>query len=144
MISGQWQFQPTVDISKAVAAELQSSGLFKEAFLAERPTDGDLTLQITINSLHYESKTFSYCISVAGPLLWFFLPAGTVDNDISLAFELKDRSGKMIWSGESKRDFESGGFWIYSVPSDFRYDNLLKEILMQDVLPALEKLPAQS
>jgi hypothetical protein len=145
VMNTEWRFAPTTDISKAVAAELQSSGLFKEAFLAERPNDGDLQMQVTIISTDYETKNFTYCLSIAGPFLWLIgFPAGSFTNKLSLMFELKDQAGTLLWSGEGHRNFESGAVWIYKVPSDFRYDNMLKEIMMDEVLPALEKLPAQA
>jgi hypothetical protein len=141
MTSTMWQFRPDEDIAKAVAAELQGSGLFREAFFTMRPSEGELTMTVTVKRLAYDGKLISYGLSVFGPILWWILPAGTANNEMQLAFELKDRaSGNTLWSGAGQRSYESGPFWIYSMPSDFEYDNLLKSIVLQDLLPALERL----
>jgi hypothetical protein len=143
VVSSTWQFRPDEDIAKAVAAELQNSGLYREAFYTARASEGDLVMNVTIESTRAEGKMITYGLSIYGPLLWLIgFPAGTADNELRLAFELTERATKRsLWSGSFERSYDAGVYWIYSLPSDFEYDNLLKDIMLNDVLPALEQLP---
>ena len=139
-----WDFVPGEDIAKAVAAELQASGLFRAAFFTTRFSEGDLVLRLTLRSTQHEGKILSYGLSVYGPLLWVIgFPAGTVSNELALDFALEDRMGRRLWSRSCAREWDEGWFWIYAPPSDFQYDRLLKDMLVNEVLPALEKLPPQ-
>jgi hypothetical protein len=141
--SGEWKFYPSEDIARAVAAELQASGLFREVFFSTGLSDGELVLKIAIRSTLQEGKVITYGLSVYGPLLWLIgFPAGTASNELKLDFDLQDRaSGRSLWSARCERTWDHGLFWIYSLPSDFEYHRLLKDMLLHDVLPALEKLP---
>lgn len=142
--SGEWTFQPAEDIPRAVAAELQASGLFREAFFTTRLSEGELVLKIAILSTLQEGKVITYGLSVYGPLLWLIgFPAGTASNELKLDFDLQDRAGRSLWSARCERSWDHGFFWVYSLPSDFEYERLLKDMLLHDVLPALEKLPPQ-
>jgi hypothetical protein len=136
--SGLWLFRPPEDIAKAVAEEINNSGIFKEAFFTNRPSEGELTLRGNLKSTYYYGNLISYCMSVYGVYLWFIgLPAGTYENNLEISFELVERTtGEVLWNGTYKKDF-SKTFWIYAPGADFRYDQLLKEI-MKEVIPSLK------
>jgi hypothetical protein len=73
--SAAWQFRPAEDFARAAAADLQASGLFKEAYFAERPSDAYLVVTGNIRSTNYSGSVYS-------PLLWLFgLPAASVENN---------------------------------------------------------------
>jgi hypothetical protein len=145
MTSREWSFHPGEDIARAVAAELQASGLFREACFTSGLADSELVLKITVLSTLQEGKVLSYGLSLYGPLLWLIgFPAGTVSNELALDFDLQDAaSGRSLWGLRCQRTVDHGAFWIYAPPSDFEYAALLKDMLLHDVLPALEALPAQ-
>ena len=136
--SGLWLFKPPEDLAKAVAEEINNSGIFKEAFFTNRASEGELSLKGNVKSTFYNGKLLSYCISFAGVYLWFIgLPAGTYENNLEISFELVEPStGKVLWNGTYKKDY-SKVFWIYAPGADFRYDQLLKEI-MKDVIQSLK------
>lgn len=134
-----WLFKPTEDLAKAAAEELQASSLFKEVFYTQRASEGDLIFLGTVNSTRYSGTTISYGLSVYGPLLWFFgLPCGSIHNELEVRFNLVDRDNKVLWSNEYKRNYDKSPVIFYSLPSDFQYDSLYKEIMLQTVID-LEK-----
>ena len=135
--SGMWLFKPPEDLAKAVAEEINNSGIFKEAFFTNRASEGELILKGNLLSTFYNGKLISYCISFAGVYLWFIgFPAGTYENDLEISFELVEGStGKVLWNGTYKKDF-SKTFWIYAPGADFRYDELLKDI-MKDAIQSI-------
>ena len=140
LTSGLWQFKPTEDIAKAVAAEINNRRIFKEAFFTYRESDGELVLKGTISSTKYDGKIISYGLSVEGPLLWIIgLPAGTIMNDLSIKLSLQDRSsGKVLWGNSYSTTNDHGAYWIYSLPSDMMYAGML-ENLMPTILSDLER-----
>ncbi len=138
MSSTLWLFKPPEDLAKAVAEEINNSGIFKEVFFTNRASEGELILKGNLLSTFYNGKLISYCMSFCGVYLWFIgLPAGTYENDLEISFELVESStGNVLWNGTYKKDF-SKTFWIYAPGADFRYDELLKEI-MKDAIQSLK------
>ena len=136
--SGLWLFRPPEDLAKAVPEEINNSGIFKETFFTNRASEGELVLKGNIISTYYYGSLFSYCLSFYGADLWLIgLPAGNYENNLELSFELVEPSaGKVLWDGTYKKEF-SKVFWIYAPGADFRYDELLKEI-MKEVIPSLK------
>lgn len=135
--SGLWLFRPPEDIAKAVAEEVNNSGIFKEAFFTNRASEGELILRGNLKSTFYKGDLISYCISVYGAYLWLIgFPAGSYENNLEISFELvKSSTGEVLWDGTYKKDY-SKVFWIYAPGADFRYDQLLKDI-MRDVIQSL-------
>ena len=139
---GDWRFQPSEDIAKAVAAELAASGLFDEVFYASPAPKGTLVLSVTIESTLAEGRIITYGLSMAGPVLWLFgLPSGTLHSDLKLAFELTDQvTGRSLWSARCERSFDDPDYGLYDPTPGFQYDTMLKDMLVTEVLPALEYL----
>jgi hypothetical protein len=137
--SSVWFFKPTEDIAKAIAEEINNSGIFKEAFFTYRANEAGLNLRGNIKSTYYGGKLFSYGLSVYGADLWFIgFPAGTCENNLEISLELvESATGKVLWSETYKKEY-SDVFWIYALSADFQYDQLLKEI-MKDVIPSLKR-----
>ena len=131
ILSGLWQFKPTEDIAKAIAAELQSRRIFRDAFFTFRESDAELVLHGTLKSTRYDGKLITYGLSAYGPLLWFFgLPAGAVSNELVISLRLVDRSSQeSLWEKEYRGEHDTGPFWIYAMPEDFYYDTILKKLI---------------
>lgn len=142
--SAAWQFRPSEDFARGAAAELQASGLFKEAYYSERGNDADLVFTGNIISTNYSGSIISYGLSAYGPLLWIVgLPAGTVHNELVMEMSLTDRrTGAVVWSGTSRGTYERSPFWLYAMPSDFDYDNLFKPMMKDAVTGIQPKLAA--
>jgi hypothetical protein len=136
--SGLWLFKPPEDIAKAIAEEINHSGIFKEAFFTNRASEGELNLRGNLKSTYYHGSIITYCMSIYGVYLWFIgFPAGTYGNTLEISLELVEGStDKVLWNETYKKDF-SKTFWIYAPGADFRYDQLLKEI-MKEVIPSLK------
>lgn len=142
--SGTWQFRPTEDFAKAAAEELQASGLFKEVFFTQRESEGDLVLRGKIASTNYIGTIRSYGFSVYGPCLWFFgFPAGRVENEVAVELNLMDHNNISLWSNSYKREYKKPNVFLYSLPSDFQYDTLYKEIMLQAVKDMEDKFQVQ-
>jgi hypothetical protein len=137
--SSLWLFKPAEDIAKGVAEEINNSGIFKEAFFTNRASEGELNLRGNLISTYYHGKLFSYCISSYGVYLWLIgFPAGSYKNNLEISFELVESStGKVLWSETYKKDYGKV-FWMYAPGADFRYDQLLKDI-MRDVIQSLKR-----
>jgi len=137
--SGLWLFRPTEDLAKAVAEEINNSGIFKEAFFTHRASEGELILKGNLVSTFYNANLISYCISFYSIYLWLIgLPAGSYANNLEISFELAESStGKVLWNETYGKDF-SKTFWMYAPGADFRYDQLLKE-MMKEVIPSLKE-----
>lgn len=127
MNSGQWQFRPPDDLARAVAQEVENRRVFRETFVGNRPSEGDLVLSGTIVSTKYKATMFTYGLSVYGPLLWLVgLPSGTSSNTLELGLRIaKTPSDPPLWAC-TIREHASDVSWIYWLKPDFRYDELLK------------------
>lgn len=137
--SGIWQFKPSEDFAKAIAQELENRGLFRETFFAYRTSEADLVMRGRLVSTQYKAKMYSYGLSVYGPALWFIgFPAGSYGNDLQVELSLQERgSGKVLWTGRFSGD-KGSVFWLYRMPSDFQYDELIKRGL-SEAIDDLEK-----
>ena len=137
--SGLWLFRPAEDIAKGIAEEINNSGIFKETFFTNRASEGELNLRGNLKSTYYHGKLFSYCISSYGVYLWLIgFPAGSYKNNLEISFELVESStGKVLWTATYKKEYGKV-FWLYAPGADFRYDQLLKDI-MRDVIQSLKR-----
>lgn len=134
--SGLWtNYKPTEDFSKALSEELSNAKLFKEAYFDYKKGTGDIIISGTIISTRYIGKIISYGLSVYGPLLWFFgLPASSVNNDLSIELSCIDaKTDKLLFTKTYTANPYSSIGWIYSLPSDFNYPIMLKNIYRQFV-----------
>jgi len=140
ILSGLWQFKPTEDIAKALAAEIHSYNIFREAFFTFRESEADFVLRGALTSTSYNGKMYTYGLSVYGPALWLIgFPAGSVTNQLSIKLELVERkSNKRIWEHDYSFVYDAGVFWFYAMPEDFYYDKALKQ-LMPGILADLEE-----
>jgi len=136
-----WLFKPNEDLAKAAAEELEASSLFKEVFFTQRASEGELTFLGTINSTNYSATMISYGLSAYGPLLWAFgLPCGSIHNQLGVEFKLTDRKNAVLWQNSYTLKYDKSPVWIYSLPSDFQYDSMYKEIMLKVVVDLENKL----
>ncbi|PNV72140.1 hypothetical protein BES34_019935 [Leptospira inadai serovar Lyme] len=133
--SGLWQnYKPVEDYAKALAIELENAELFREASFDNKKGD-KYYIQGTIVNTGYKGKMFSYLLSIWGPLLWFVgLPAVTVENSLTLELSLMNhKTKKTLFSKKYTATPFSEVGWIYDLPNDFRYAEMVKEIYGQFV-----------
>jgi len=138
--TGRWAFNPREDYAKAVASELASAQLFREAFFSPGgPGDADLVLQGKILATKYKGYMFTYGCSVEGPLLWFVgAPADWIKNEITVEMILKDSKSNQVLFQKPYTRMWSAVCWLYYLRSDFNYVKLFTDI-MKEAVPDLEK-----
>ncbi len=128
--SGLWtNYKPVEDFPKALAEELRSANLFKEAYFDFKKGGSDYVINGTILSTKYSGKIISYGLSAYGPILWLIgLPASSISNELSLELVLLDsKTDKILFTKRyTTEPYEKVG-WIYSLPSDFYYPEMLKK-----------------
>lgn len=145
VFSGLWlNFNPKEDFPKALAQELSTANTFKESYFDFKKGDADYVISGQILSTKYHGSLISYGLSVYGPLLWFVgLPCGTVSNDLALRLTCAEQAtGKILVS----RDYAAPPYrrvgWIYVMPNDFNYSELLQNV-NQQFLKDIEQALAQ-
>jgi hypothetical protein len=117
-----------VSVSKSIAEDLNSTGLFKEVrYIGDQavPSDADFVLSGELNTTALNTSFTSYMLGMVGVLLWILpLPMGRTTGNIEASLKMSDSSGKEVWShqlkGKSKRTYtmyNSGGKAISSVYS---------------------------
>lgn len=142
--SGIWQFRPPDDFTRAFAQEVENARIFRETFVSNKPSEGDLVLTGEIVETGYHGKLYSYCLSAYGPILWFIgLPASTVSNSLELRLRLaRTPSDPPLWTYTIQEKISETS-WLYVMESDFRYDELLKKGMpgaLQSLQEAVRKL----
>ncbi len=140
--SGMWHFKPVEDMSKAIAEEVNNSGIFKEAFFTHRASEGELILRGELISTRYKGKLFSYGLSAYGPCLWILpLPSTSYTNVLEIAFKLEDTATKQVlWEGSYKKEKGEISIGLYDLRPDFNYDTLLKEAMKEALVSLRSKL----
>lgn len=130
----QFEFDPGEDLARAAAYSLRRSGLFNNAFFTyggERD-NAQLLLEADILSTLYKGHTYSYGLSVFGPMLWFIgLPAGRSQNKLVLELRLIDlESRERIWNKRYHKDWKRVQGLYYRMGHDVRgYPYLMQEIM---------------
>jgi len=141
--SGLWQFRPTDDFARAVAQEIDNARIFRETFVSNRASEGDLVLIGEIRSTRYQGKMISYMLSVYGPLLWFIgFPAATTSNELEIHLRLvKTPMDPPLWEHTIRGELSDLSF-LYVMRPDFRYDELLKNGLREAIQSLRVRAPA--
>jgi hypothetical protein len=128
--SGLWvNYKPTEDFAKALGQELTDTGRYKEAYFSFKTEDVDYVFKGQILNSDYHGDIISYGLSIYGPVLWLILPAGTVDNDLSLRLACVDRrTNSTIFQETYSAEHYHELYWVYSMPNDFNYPDMLKSV----------------
>lgn len=130
--TGTWLWKPDEDLARATVAELDRARVFKTVAFSRGDGAADLRLEGTVKSTQYQSKMFSYGLSVFGPVFWVLgAPSDSFDNELVLGFRLRESgNGKILWEKDYIQQVGMTS-WIYNVQEDFRYPELAKKILAQ-------------
>lgn len=135
--------RPTDDYAKALAKELENSELFREAFYDVRKGDAKFVILGNIVNTEYHQKMFGYGISIYGPLLWFLgAPATYTTNNLVIEYAMVDvKTKKILFEKHYQANEFSKLGWIYSLPSNFNYPEMLKEVNTQFVKDLVQAFP---
>lgn len=145
VFSTMWvNYKPTEDFPKALASELQNAQIFREAYFDFGRGDADLIVNGKILNTDYSGKIFSYGLSVYGPLFWYIgLPAGSASNDLSVELRcIEAKTNRQIFAKTYQVPTYSRIGWLYSMPNDFNYPDMLKD-LYKEFLKDLSASSAQ-
>lgn len=129
--SGLWlNYNPKEDYSKAIVEDLRSADLFKDVEFSYSKSGSDYHINGQLISTDYEGKIITYGLSVYGPLLWYIgFPASQVSNDLSIKLSLVNTKNKeVVYSKTYNASRYKKLGWIYNLPSDFNYSEMLREI----------------
>lgn len=129
--SGLWtNYNPKEDFAKAIAEELNNANIFKEVTFSYSAKDYDYNIKGEILATNYKGKIFSYGLSVYGPLLWYIgFPATSVSNFLETKLSIvNSKTKEVIFTKTYKSEEYKKLGWIYKLPNDFQYPEMLRII----------------
>jgi hypothetical protein len=140
----KFDFNVPEDLAKAVATSLRRSNLFKEVFFSFGDTaNADLIVTGEVESTLWRGKTYSYGLSIYGPMLWFIgLPSGSAYNQLNLKMGLK-RKGEPenMWEHSFNKEKLIVQGLYYRWGHDVKqYSSLMEEGMNEAVKSLDEKL----
>lgn len=138
----KFNFDVSEDLAKAVVTSLKRSNLFKDVFFTYggEKKNADLYISGEVKETLWEGKTYSYCLSVVGPVLWFFgLPAGSSHSVLSLNMFLnKENAEAPLWQYAFTKDETTVQGLYYNWGYDCRSFVTLMEQGMNEALKDLD------
>lgn len=138
-------FNPREDFAKALAEELQSSNMFREAYFDEIPDNGNYVISGTILETIKDDTIYSYGLSFLSVPLWFVgLPAGSVVNSFSVdIISTEARTGRIVLAKTytAPQSHELG--WVYAAPKECNYSEMAQTVYRQFVTDLTQKLVAE-
>ena len=128
-------FNPVHDVAKAIAEELNNSGLFSQVVFSRNATIEELVLNGDLIVLKDDRWITLYGLTYFfGDFLWLMgAPMGGTTNELTLKLTLLERkTGKVLWSQTfSERDRKTE--WLYSMKAALRHPRLLKTEMHQAI-----------
>jgi len=128
-------FNPTHDVAKAIAEELNNSGLFSQVVFSRNAMNEELVLNGDLIVLKDDRWITCYGLTYFfGDFLWLMgAPMGGTTNDLTIKLTLVEReTGKVLWSQTfSERDRKME--WLYSMKAALRHPRLLKTEMHQAI-----------
>lgn len=123
-------FKPTEDFPKALSEELRSAKIFKDVYFDFKKGDSEITIIGKIKSTNYDGKVISYGLSFYGSIFWLIgFPAGSFNNELVVDLSCIDsKTEKVIFSKTYTAEPYSKWVWIYTLPGDFQYSNMLQKV----------------
>ena len=136
-----WQWKgltpcdPPRDVARAIAEELDNSGLFTQVVFSTNPEEGELVLNGDLITLKDDRWQTSYGLTFFfGNVLYLIgAPMGGTTHELTLKLTLVERdTGKTLWSETfSQRDPQTE--WIYAMKQTLRHPQLLKTEMRQAI-----------
>ena len=140
--SGLWtNYNPKEDFAKALVEDLNNTNIFKEVVFSYSIKDSDYNIKGEILSTHYKGKLFSYGLSVYGPVLWYIgFPATSVSNILETKLSvINSKTKEVVFTKTYKSDEYKKLGWLYKLPNDFQYPELLRVIYKDFVNDFMDK-----
>ncbi len=128
-------FKPVDDVAKAIAEELNNSGLFSQVVFSPNAKDEELVLNGDLIVLKDDRWITCYGLTYFfGDFLWLMgAPMGGTTNELTIKLTLVEReTGKVLWSQAfTERDRKTD--WLYSMKVALRHPRLLKTDMHQAI-----------
>ena len=128
-------FHPAKDVARAIAEELNNSGIFSQVVFSRYAKDEELVLEGDLIALKDDRWITLYGLTYfLGDFLWIMgAPMGGTRNELTIKLTLAERkTGKVLWSQTfSERDREME--WLYSMKAALRHPRLLKTEMRQAI-----------
>ena len=128
-------FYPANDVARAIAEELDNSGIFSQVVFSRYAKDEELVLNGDLIVLKDDRWITLYGLTYfLGDFLWIMgAPMGGTTNELTLKLTLVEReTGKVLWSQTfSERDRKTE--WLYSMKAALRHPGLLKTEMHQAI-----------
>ena len=128
-------FNPADDVARAIAEELNNSGLFSQVVFSPNPKDEELVLNGDLIVLKDDRWITLYGLTYFfGDFLWLMgAPMGGTTNELTVKLTLVEReTGKVLWSQTfCERDRKTE--WLYSMKVALRHPRLLKTEMHQAI-----------
>lgn len=127
--------EPRDDVAKAIAEELDHSGLFATVVYSDTDQGGDLVLRGDLITLNDDRWHTCYGLTIFfGQLLWIVgVPSGGTTQELTLNLSMVERgTGRTLWS-EAFTGSDSRTVWLYSLKYGLRHPDLLKTQMRQAI-----------
>jgi len=141
--TGLWtNYKPAEDYAKALAEELDGTGLFKESYFDYKAGDADYVIKGELLSTRYKGKLLTYGLSVYGPMLWFVgLPASTVTTELGVELSLVNATtDQVVFSRKYDATPIQKMSFLFKLHNDFTYAEMLKEVYWKFCNDLYEKI----
>ena len=128
-------FYPANDVARAIAEELDNSGIFTQVVFSRNAKDEELFLNGDLLVLKDDRWITLYGLTYFfGDFLWLLgAPMGGTTNELTIKLTLVERAtGEVLWSqtfSESDRKTE----WLYAMKTALRHPHLLKTEMHQAI-----------
>jgi len=135
-----YDMTPSEDLGKAAAVSLRQSRIFKDAFftMGGEKERGDFIFTGRIKELRYRGKMITYGLSVYGPVLWVIgFPAATSEDVMSIEFQLKNKTGHVVWEYSVERSDVLWQWLYYRMGHDCKAFSQMYQQAMNDALSSL-------
>jgi hypothetical protein len=139
--NGQWHFQPSEDVSRAVADEVRNRQIFKSVTFSRNGVDGELVLRGRLISTHVTRTVYQYGLTIVGAVYLALLgpPMQKLRFTLELDLTLNEpQTQSVLWQRTYKKEREILDGLYYGIKEgEIQYDAMLKETMPQ-ILSDLE------
>jgi hypothetical protein len=126
-------YNPAEDFARALMDELEAAKIFKSVFFASTPQESNYYIEGIIINTNYRGRRLSYGLGILSPALWHFgFPASYISNDLQIKLSLiETKTKKVIFSKNYKANNYSEIGWLYKLPNDLHYFEMLAILYQQ-------------
>lgn len=125
-----------------MAYSLRKSGLVDNAYFSfGEKKDADYVLEGELKEMKYTGRIWTYGLSFVGTYFWLFgAPAGTSENDMTLALKLRNtKTKKVIWENVYQKNDKIFQGYYYNWGKDLIAIPNMMQNIMNEAIPEIAK-----